>query len=177
MDNKIKELVRRLRHSGLNFPYIKGTHSSLCDEAADAIQNLAERIDGQHDWIPVCDGLPVEDVTVLITYGQGCVLLAHIYDGMWYESLPHGWPANEIENVLAWRMLPPPYKPPEEQEKGGETMKCKNCKFWKQGDFDKNHVGLDHICTNPRKKIKKGCTLLTCEDAGCRLGVRKEDSE
>lgn len=53
-------------------------------------------------------------------------------------------------------------------------MKCKNCKFWKKGSFGPKHIGLDHVCTNPRKKVKKGCVILTDADNGCRLGERSE---
>lgn len=53
-------------------------------------------------------------------------------------------------------------------------VKCKNCKFWKKGSFGPKHIGLDHVCTNPRKKVKKGCVILTDADNGCRLGERSE---
>lgn len=55
-------------------------------------------------------------------------------------------------------------------------MKCKDCSYWKKGVFKADHKGLDHICTNPRKKVKKGCVLMTDADCGCKLGRRNEEN-
>lgn len=50
--NDYKELVKELKRNGLSNGGALGHHSGLCDEAADAIEQLVRERDAAVNWLP-----------------------------------------------------------------------------------------------------------------------------
>lgn len=101
------------------------THENECEECASKHRQLAEwlkelkQLREQIRWIPVREGLPKENKTVIASTKYGVypeTKYTKEYGWEWaYESGADYW--KELEDVEAWMPLPKPYDPQESEDK------------------------------------------------------------
>lgn len=109
------ELIKRLR-SATTLPVM----NALCQEAADAIEELTDRNVGK--WIPVTERLPEnvrKSYLCLTDTGYHCEVrwTNNVYGLLWASGNKWGWSIFDVPQyckVTHWMPLP---EPPKEEEK------------------------------------------------------------